>query len=106
MFGHLIFRANNFSLVFCDVFKPTVIHGLCLNFNGFGLTVITGKAMSLEELIISKKFSKASLGFVSDVMLCHLADFNKLQKAGIVLLFIFLVVFSGNCSFLCFPSSI
>ena len=63
-----------------------------MNLIGFGLTFIVGNAMSLAELIISKKLSNADLGFVSDVTVFQEVDFRRLQNAVIVFVFIFLVI--------------
>ena len=46
--------ANSFSLFLCDISKPAVIQGECLNFLGLGFTLISGKIyqlLFLKEII-------------------------------------------------------
>jgi hypothetical protein len=78
--GISFFLAKSFSFFLQEISRPAVIQGECLNFFGFGFTLMGGKFDSTAKLIISKNLLNASFGEFSLVTLCHDVDFITLQK--------------------------
>ena len=74
------FFSKYFLFILKEISRPAVIQGECLNFFGFGFTLMGGKFEPTAKLIISKKLLNASFGEFSMVTLCHDVDFITLQK--------------------------